>query len=103
MTCKRAQEFLARKKIGVTTVVDAKKEKIGPADAVKLARAASTIWVAKGKKVVTLDMKKEKLSDQELKKYLLGPSGNLRAPTMRKGRNLFVGFHPEEFGPLLSS
>ncbi|MEZ6006130.1 MAG: ArsC family (seleno)protein, partial [Planctomycetota bacterium] len=26
---------------------------------------------------------------------MLGPSGNLRAPTIRKGKTLIVGFHEE--------
>jgi hypothetical protein len=28
---------------------------------------------------------------------MLGPTGNLRAPTIRKGRTVVVGFHPEVF------
>jgi hypothetical protein len=36
-------------------------------------------------------------TDAELKKLLIGPSGNLRAPTARAGDRLFVGFNAEEF------
>ncbi len=36
-------------------------------------------------------------SDAELKQLLIGPSGNLRAPTARTGDRLFVGFNPDEF------
>ncbi|MEZ4749509.1 MAG: ArsC family (seleno)protein [Bdellovibrionota bacterium] len=101
MTCKRAEEFLSQEKIPVTTQVDAKKERIGAKDAVKLARSAGELWVAKGKKFLHFNLKKDKLTDAELEKVLLGPSGNLRAPTLRKGNELFVGFHPEAFKPRL--
>ncbi len=97
MTCKKAQEFLAQKKIEVVEQVDARKVRMGGADAVKLAREVNEIWVAKGKKILHFDMAKDKPSGAELKKALLGPSGNLRAPTMRKGKTLFVGFNAEEF------
>jgi arsenate reductase-like glutaredoxin family protein len=102
MTCTRAKEFLSREKIDVKEVVDAKKKKIGPSAAVKLARSVDRIWVAKGKKVAEVDMKGGKVSDSDLKALLLGPSGNLRAPTLRRGNELFVGFHPEEFAKRLS-
>ncbi len=46
----------------------------------------------KGKQVVHLDLRKEKPDAATLKALLLGPTGNLRAPTLRKGRTLLVGF-----------
>ena len=91
-----------RNKIDVAEIVDAKKEKIGPSAAVKLAKSVNHVWVAKGKKCIRFNMKKDAPSDAELKKVMIGPSGNLRAPTMRKGKTLYVGFHPEEFGPALT-
>lgn len=35
---------------------------------------------------------KDKPSDTELKRALIGPTGRLRAPTARIGRRLLVGF-----------
>ncbi|MBI1813879.1 MAG: hypothetical protein HYR72_02765 [Deltaproteobacteria bacterium] len=66
-----------------------------------MARAASQVYVAKGKKVVHLDLKRDRPSDDQLLALLLGPSGNLRAPTMRAGKTLLVGFEAEAFGELL--
>jgi arsenate reductase-like glutaredoxin family protein len=83
--------------------VDARKQRLGPADALKLARAASQLVVAKGKSVVRIDLRKETLSDEELLKLLLGPSGKLRAPTMRRGKTLLVGFNADEFAGELAS
>ena len=70
---------------------------MSPDEAVKLARSVRHLYVAKGKKVVHFDMQADPPSDAELKKLLIGPSGNLRAPTARAGERLFVGFNPDEF------
>ncbi len=61
-----------------------------------LAKTVSVIHVAKGKKIVTIDMKNAP-DDETLVGYLLGPSGNLRAPTIRKGKTLYVGFSEEAY------
>ena len=76
---------------------DAKKERMGEKEALALAREVSEILVAKGKKTVRVDMKKDAPSDADLLKLLLGPSGNLRAPTLRKGKTLLVGFDPDAY------
>lgn len=101
MTCGRAQEFLARQRVAVESVTDAKKERLGRKQALDLGRSVAEIFVAKGKKVVHLDMRKEKPSDADLLKLLLGPSGNLRAPVVRKGKTLLVGFDPESYRRVL--
>jgi arsenate reductase-like glutaredoxin family protein len=53
--------------------------------------------VAKGKKVVQLDMAKDKPTEEEVLKLILGPTGNLRAPTLRSGKKLIVGFNEEMY------
>ena len=68
----------------------------------ELAGAANDIWVAKGKKVVHVNMKKDPPDAASLAKLLLGPTGNLRAPALRKGKTLIVGYdratYEEVFG-----
>ena len=32
---------------------------------------------------------------------VIGPSGKLRAPAIRKGKTLVVGFHPEAYGEVV--
>jgi len=59
------------------------------------------LYVAKGKKIVHLDLKHEKPPRAELLGLLLGPTGNLRAPTLRKGRKLIVGFDEGTYKRLL--
>jgi arsenate reductase-like glutaredoxin family protein len=58
---------------------------------------ANRILVAKGKKVVVFDMKKVPPERAELLKHVMGPSGNLRAPAIRAGKTLLVGFNDEAY------
>lgn len=76
---------------------DATKVRKGREEALALARTAATIIVAKGKGVLTFDMKKAPPDDDTLAAALLGPTGNLRAPTLRKGKTLLVGFGDEAY------
>ena len=55
--------------------------------------------MAKGKKLDVFDMKSAKLS--EVAEKMLGPTGNLRAPTMRVGKTTVVGFNEEAFESVL--
>ena len=59
------------------------------ADVKGLLSSVDEVVVAKGKKAVTRAAKGVSLDD------LKGPTGNYRAPMLRVGRRLLVGFHPE--------
>jgi hypothetical protein len=76
----------------VGEIVDASKVRKGRDQALELARAADVVVVARGKKVLTFDMKQSPPDDDTLAAALLGPTGNLRAPTVRRGKTLLVGF-----------
>jgi hypothetical protein len=52
------------------------------------------LYVAKGKKTVHFDLANARPSDDEILSLILGRSGTLRAPTLRKGSVLVVGFNP---------
>jgi hypothetical protein len=82
-------------------VTDATKERRGRDEALALARAAARVVVGKGKKVVPFDMKKEPPDDDTLAAHLLGPTGNLKAPTLRVGDTLLVGFGEEAYRQVL--
>ncbi len=97
MSCKKAQGFLEAHAWQTPDVTDATKERKGRADALQLAHAAEQILVAKGKKVAVFDMKNAPPDDETLLAHLLGPTGNLRAPTLRKGKTLLVGFSDEAY------
>ena len=96
------QGFLAARNVNIAETVSATKNKLRGEDALDLAHRASRIVVARGKKVVTFDMKKSPPDDATLLKHLLGPTGNLRAPTVRRGKTLLVGFNEDEFSPLFA-
>jgi arsenate reductase-like glutaredoxin family protein len=81
--------------------VNAKKTRFGREDALGMARAASDLYVAKGKKVVHLDLENDEHDDDEIAKLMLGPTGNLRAPTLKIGKKLLVGFNGEVYAELL--
>ena len=84
-------------------LADANKHKQGRADALALAKTTSVIHVAKGKKIVTFDMKKAPPDEATLLGHLLGPTGNLRAPTIRQGKTLYVGFNEEAYQELVKT
>jgi arsenate reductase-like glutaredoxin family protein len=83
--------------VTVRETVDARKQPHDRASALAVARGAKKLVVAKGKKVVRHDLTKEKLSDAELAALVVGPTGALRAPAIRTGDTLLVGFHEEGF------
>jgi hypothetical protein len=91
MGCKKAQGFLEQNALAVATTVDAGKEKRGREAALALAKSAAKVVVGKGKKVLTIDMRQPP-DDDTLAGLLLGPTGNLKAPTLRRGDTLLVGF-----------
>ena len=81
---------------------DAKKNTIKGDAALGVLKDVDKLYVAKGKHIVQVDLKKEKPPRAELLGLLLGPTGNLRAPTLRKGRTLVVGFDDATYKELLS-
>jgi arsenate reductase-like glutaredoxin family protein len=83
------------------TQVDAKKTTLKEAEALALVREVDEIYASKGKQVVHLDLRKEKPDKAALLRLLLGPTGNLRAPTLRKGRTLLVGFDEVSYAAVL--
>jgi arsenate reductase-like glutaredoxin family protein len=83
------------------TQVDAKKTTLKEAEALALVREVDEIYASKGKQVVHLDLRKEKPDKAALLGLLLGPTGNLRAPTLRKGRTLLVGFDEASYTAVL--
>ena len=70
--------------------------KLGRADAEALLADAETLYVAKGRKQAELQA-----SDPGAADLMLGPTGNLRAPVVRVGRTLIVGYHEEALNQAL--
>ena len=81
-------------KIKIDETIPASR-KLQADDARELLNKASKLTVAKGKKVQQFSAGK-KASDDALES-MLGPTGNLRAPTMKIGKTLVVGYNEEVF------
>jgi arsenate reductase-like glutaredoxin family protein len=81
--------------------VDAKKARLGLKDALALLEGADVLYAAKGKKVERLDLRAGRPDKATVERLLLGPTGNLRAPTLRAGRTLLVGFDEETYRKVL--
>ena len=73
--------------------------KLGRTEARELAEAASRIIVAKGRKVV--EFAPRGAPDDAVLDAMVGATGNLRAPLLRVGRTLLVGFDADRYAAVL--
>jgi len=73
--------------------------KLGINEARDLLAQADTLIVAKGRKVDRLDL--NEVETDAAAAAMLGPTGNLRAPTLKVGRTLIVGFDDASYQELL--
>lgn len=64
-------------------------------------RGITDLYVAKGKKTIHHDLGADRPADDALLGLLLGRSGKLRAPTIRAGSRLLVGYSEGMFAELL--
>ncbi len=93
MSCTRASKFLDDQNIEPKETIPASR-KLSRKDAAALAKAAKKIVVAKGKKISEFP---GGAAPKEVIEAMLGPTGNLRAPTIRSGKTVLVGFNEEVF------
>ena len=77
-------------------------KKLGRTEAVAMARQARRLIAAKGKKVTTLELATASPADDALADLMLGPTGNMRAPTLRVGETLLVGYNDAVFADMFS-
>ncbi|KAA0225789.1 hypothetical protein EDS67_21275 [candidate division KSB1 bacterium] len=72
--------------------MSAKKVAVSKQEALRLAKQVDEIYATKGRQVIHVNLKKDKPDEDTLTNLLIGRTGNLRAPVIRKGRTLIVGF-----------
>lgn len=72
--------------------------KLGAVEARRLIRDAKKVWIAKGKKVEAFAGGS---ATDEIVGKMLGSTGNLRAPTIRAGERLLVGFNEDTYRDVL--
>jgi arsenate reductase-like glutaredoxin family protein len=83
-------------------LVDARKKKMGEKEALALAEQVDVIYATKGTRVFEVDLRKGTPDAVILRDLLIGPSGNLRAPTLRAGKTLLVGFNEATYTRILA-
>ena len=81
--------------------VNARKERLD-ADATRaLLSSLSDVVAVKGKKTLRFSLDAPAAPSDDLLAAVMGPSGNLRAPALRVGTTLVVGFHPDLYEEIL--
>ncbi len=80
-------------------IVDARKNVIQAEGAWELFQAADSLHVGRGKKTVVFTP--EEMTKDEILKVTLGRTGNLRAPTLRVGKKIYVGYNEEIYRELI--
>ena len=88
--------MLEKSKSRVSDERPSKSRPLSDADARALLREVETVTLARGKSSRTLPSREVTLND------LRGPTGNFRAPMVRVGRRLLVGWHEETLRELLA-
>ena len=91
-TCAKASGFLNDHQVAVTKQEDARKTPLVEKDALRLIAGANDLYVTRGTKVIHINLTSERPDDETLLGLLIGPSGKLRAPTIKIGTTVIVGF-----------
>lgn len=103
--CKTCEKALAHlNALGVDlpdNAEDARKVRKTQEEMISLAKNHKRVISTKGTKVTEVDLKKEKPTPAALLGLMVGPSGNLRAPTISVSGTLLVGFTPDSYDQVL--
>ncbi len=82
--------------------MNASKQRYEPGDLEGVLAGVTRVVAARGRKVLVFEMKATAVTDPDFLKALIGPSGFLRAPAIRRGKTLLVGFHEEAYAETFS-
>lgn len=80
-------------------MTDARLTRFDPEQVWELLKSARSVTVAKGKKVQRFEQ--VAANKEAILLQVIGPSGNLRAPTLRVRDEYLVGFNPELYADWL--
>lgn len=98
MSCKKAQKYFGDNAIELGEKSDARKERIDGDQAWQLISEFNTVHIGKGKKTLTFKPSPE--NKDEILKAAMGRSGNLRAPTIKTGQAIIIGFNEDIYKQL---
>lgn len=77
--------------------MDGTKVKVAPAEALKLLAGVDRLVAMRGRSVTAVDLKSDRPDDDTLLGLMIGRTGHLRAPTVRVGKTLLVGFNADAY------
>ncbi len=80
--------------------IDARKVRLGPSDLEPVLEGAKTLLVSNGRSVTSYDLTKRVPDRADMLARMIGPTGNLRAPTIRRNGLVVVGYHADSMGEL---
>ncbi|HEY2911472.1 MAG TPA: ArsC family (seleno)protein [Gemmataceae bacterium] len=103
VTCQKAKKHIDAGGISVKETVDARTVRYGDDEALALLDGIHTLTAMRGARIETFNLKKDRPDDAALLAKLIGPSGNLRAPTARVGATLLVGYNPDAYRQALGA
>ena len=92
VSCKKALGVLEDNKITIDHEVNATKETISGDGIWELVNKSEKIVVASGKKIVEFTPND---SRDDILAKIAGRTGNLRAPTLKIGNSIYIGFNEE--------
>ena len=101
-TCAKSDAFLEERGMAAKEVVDARKVKLGKREIAAILRGTSKVYAMRGKKSVEFDLKRDPPVEKVLYENLIGPTGSLRAPSVRSGKVLVVGFNEDVWKQVLA-
>ena len=100
-TCGKSQNYLSEHRIDPKIIVDARKNTITQDEVDSVLSRVNQIYSCKGKKVDHINLTAKAHDKESVLKLIIGPTGNLRAPSIIIDKTLLVGFNEEAFDKLL--
>lgn len=101
-TCGKADAWMSKRGVTAREQVDARKIKVGKPQIAQILRGTHQILAVKGAALVEFNLRQDPPVEKLLYESLIGPTGSLRAPAIRVGRTLVVGFSEDAWGRVLA-
>ena len=100
-SCSKATVFFAKHRVSIINQVDARAIPLVDQDALELIAKVNDLYVTRGVKVIHFDLLRERPDNESLLELLIGRSGKLRAPAIRAGKTMIVGFDQATYEKVL--
>jgi hypothetical protein len=75
--------------------VNAKTQTYSGEEAWEVVAGADKVYVASGKNIIEFDP--ATAEKEQMLKLITGRTGNLRAPTLKRGNNLYIGYNVDMY------